>query len=87
MTLYLHVFEWPAEGRLLVPAPPGRVTGVTLFETQEPLESESTEEGLVVYLPATPLNPINTVIRVEVENGEKVPVAPASEGGGDAPVM
>jgi alpha-L-fucosidase len=63
-TLYLHVFDWPADGRLVLPEVPGTVTDARLL-TGEPLRLVTEGEGLAVHLPATAPDPDVSVIALE----------------------
>ncbi len=62
--IYLHVFDWPEDGRLLVPtdASPGAANLLGAPDVSLPMESSS--EGLVIRLPATAPDPIASVIRL-----------------------
>jgi alpha-L-fucosidase len=65
-TLYLHVFDWPAEGRLLVPGLRSRMTSARLLAGGARLRTEQTDEGGVVHLPAAAPDPVASVVKVEV---------------------
>jgi alpha-L-fucosidase len=84
--LYLHVFDWPADGQLRVPMQV-KVTGAHLLaRPDEPLKvgaadaahgAATTRGGLVIHLPTRPPAPADapvTVIKLAIE-GEPV-VAP-----------
>ncbi len=51
-TLYLHVFEWPADGRLVVPGVSGKVVSATLLVTGEKLAATIDPAGAHLVLPA-----------------------------------
>jgi alpha-L-fucosidase len=65
-TRYFHVFDWPADGRLVVP----RLTA--LFRSARLLGGgtlKTTERGaarLVINLPSRPTDPIASVVAVEL---------------------
>jgi alpha-L-fucosidase len=67
-TLYLHVFTWPADGKLLIPGLPNQVKVAYLLAdpVKQPLESESGEPGLSIVLPAAAPDPICSVIVLEL---------------------
>jgi len=67
--LYLHVFDWPADGRLVVPGLDGDVAGAVLFVEggTEKLRTRSTPEGLVIRVPPAAPDPVCTVVAVDVE--------------------
>ncbi len=66
-TLYLHVFQWPADGQLRLPGVQAGVLGATLLGANEPLTVHSDAGGLVLHLPAVPPSTLLPVIAVEVE--------------------
>jgi alpha-L-fucosidase len=63
--LYFHVFQWPTNGRLIVPikTTPKRVFLLTAKD--RPLPAASRDGHLEITLPATAPDPIATVIAVE----------------------
>ncbi len=81
--LFLHVFNWPEDGKLLVPGLRNEARRARLLATGDRLETENTEDGVVITLPAEALDPIDTVIvlgvRGEVEI-EKVLPKQAEDG-------
>lgn len=64
-TRYLHVFEWPADGRLVVPGLTAPVRSARLLGGGN-LKTTSSEAGLVIAVPASPPDPIASVIAVEL---------------------
>jgi alpha-L-fucosidase len=76
-TLYLHVFNWPADGRLLVPGLHNKALSAALLVGGIPLRTESTSGGLVILLPPHAPDSICAVIRLKVKGALKV----------DAPVV
>ncbi len=63
--IYLHVFDWPADGRLRVP-PLGKETNKTyLLANGSALEFTPGDEGVTITVPAKPLDEIATVIVLE----------------------
>ncbi len=82
-TLYLHVFEWPTDGKLLVPGLKNTVRRARLLANNERLEATNTPEGVVIDVPAKPLDPIDTVIVLRVRGDldiEKVLPKQADDG-------
>lgn len=65
-TLYLHIFDWPQDGRLLVPGLKSRITSARLLSGRARLRTETSGEGVVVRVPATAPDPIASVIAVDV---------------------
>jgi alpha-L-fucosidase len=67
--LYLMVFDWPTDGQLLVPMQ-GKVRSARLLGSDAPVACErSASQGgrLSVRLPAKPVDPACTVIRLELD--------------------
>ncbi len=66
-TLYLHVFDWPDDGRLLVPGLKNEVNSARLLATGQPIKTQSAADGVVLSLPTTAPDPIASVIALEVK--------------------
>ncbi len=66
VTLFLHVFDWPADGRLVVPGlrnEPGRVR---LLAGKGRLSGAKTADGVEIKVPNTAPDPICTVIELRL---------------------
>ena len=50
-TLYLHVFDWPADGRLLLPPLGGEIVSAALLANNQKLPTTSGADGVQVILP------------------------------------
>src|SRR5262249_15132580 len=50
-TLYLHVFKWPANGKLVAPGLRAKVSSVTLVAGGRELSSAAESEGLMIRVP------------------------------------
>jgi len=82
-TLYLHVFTWPSDCKLLVPGLKNHVRGAHLLANKQKVATESTPDGVLVRLPAAPLDAIDTVVVLGVEgplNIAKVLPKPGADG-------
>ncbi len=66
-TLYLHVFDWPEDGKLLVPGLRNEVRSAWLLATDKTLRTTATDDGVTVQVPAEPLDPIDAVVVLEVK--------------------
>ncbi len=65
--LYLHVFDWPQDGRLVVPGLKNKVKEVSfLMEGQPAIDHEHDGESLILQLPDQAPDPIDSVIKLEV---------------------
>ena len=65
-TLYLHVFDWPANGKLLVPDLENKVVNAWLLADKKPLTAANSAEGVVIDVPQTASDPIDTVVVLQV---------------------
>jgi len=66
-TLYLSVFDWPKDGKLLVPGLSNKIISAKFLTTGTKLKNSKTTDGTVITVPAEALDPIATVIKVEVK--------------------
>lgn len=64
-TYYLHVFNWPADGKLVVPGLKNKVIKATLLANGSKLKTTAEADALVVSLPAQAPDNIASVIKVE----------------------
>ncbi|RBL92794.1 alpha-L-fucosidase [Chitinophaga flava] len=64
-TLYLHVFNWPTDGKLVVPGLKNKVNSAQLLAGGKKLSTTTTDEGVVINVPAQAPDAIATVIKVE----------------------
>jgi alpha-L-fucosidase len=61
-TLYLHVFAWPKDGKLLVPGLTSKIQTAKLLANRKSLKTATTTEGLVIDVPAKAPDPVASVI-------------------------
>ena len=66
-TLYLSVFDWPADGKLIVPGFHNEVNRAVLLASGKKLTTSIGKDQLVITLPAQAPDTIATVIKVEVK--------------------
>lgn len=66
-TLYLHVFDWPTDGRLRMPGLKNTVSKARLLADGKTLPVKSTENGITIELPDKPIDPIDTVVVVDLD--------------------
>ena len=82
--LYLHVFDWPAGGRLLVPGLRNQVTKAYLLTAKEqPCQVTQADEQVTVAVPAQRPDPIDTIVVLEIEGAPNVApvyIEPAKDG-------
>ncbi len=66
--LYAHVFEWPGDGQLQIPALKQNVAKASLLTAagSQSLEVKQSETGIFVSLPAKPPSPIDSVVKLDL---------------------
>ena len=74
-TLYLHVFEWPKDGKLIVPLS-NQAKSATLLATGKLLSIKSADGKLVIDVPATAPDAADTVIALQIEGEPVTPPSP-----------
>jgi len=65
-TLYLHVFDWPKDGKLTVPGLRSRVRAASLLGGAGEVKLEATGDQVVLGLPAQAPSPHSSVVRLEI---------------------
>jgi alpha-L-fucosidase len=65
-TLYLHVFDWPGDGKLSVEGLSGQVSRATLLDGGRKVPVVYEGNALVLSLPAVAPDPIASVIRLQM---------------------
>lgn len=65
--LYLHVFDWPKDGKLLVPGLESPVKKCRFLANRKSLDYTQSEEGILISVPGNPPDPIDTVLVLEVK--------------------
>jgi alpha-L-fucosidase len=71
-TLYLHVFDWPSDGKLVVPGLKNKIQSATLLATKEKLKTSATDNGLVIEVPATAPDAISSTIVLKLKGAADV---------------
>ena len=67
ITLYISVFDWPKDGKLIIPEITDQVVEVNLLESKSKLSTTASVDGLIINVPAVAPNKIATVIKIEVK--------------------
>jgi alpha-L-fucosidase len=65
--LYLHVFDWPKDGRLYLPGLKSPIASADLLAGGEALRVDSKEGVNWIHLPSVPPDPVASVIRVNLQ--------------------
>ncbi|MGA2869236.1 MAG: alpha-L-fucosidase, partial [Verrucomicrobiota bacterium] len=71
-TLYLHVWDWPTDGKLVVPGLKNHVKSATLLATGEKLKTSATDDGVVIEVPATAPDAISSTIVLKFKGQPEV---------------
>jgi alpha-L-fucosidase len=66
-TLYLSVFNWPADGKLMVPGVKNEVRSAVLLATGKKIKTKTSDGAMIITLPEKSLDPMATVLKVEVK--------------------
>jgi len=64
-TLYLHVWDWPDDGKILLPTLKELPTSGALLKGGASVTAESNTDGIVVHLPGAATDPDISVVRLE----------------------
>jgi len=86
--LYLHVFDWPKDGGLVVAGLKNKVVKAYLLANtkREPLGvRREGDVGVVIAVPNRAIDPVNTVVVLEIE-GEPDVAAPSAEVAADGSI-
>ena len=77
-TLYLHVFQWPANGKLAVPGLKATVEKAWLLADshKNALATEASAEDLIISVPASASNPISTTVVLKLKG--KIEIEPST---------
>lgn len=76
--LYLHIFDWPADRTLLLPGLLSPVRSASLLAAPgTTVTARATHEGVIVTLPASAPDPVNSVLALDIEGLPAVVTAPA----------
>lgn len=74
-TLYFSVFEWPKDGKLTIPQLKNEIVSSKLLANGKSVKAAVTKDGAVLNLPAQAIDPVATVIKVEVKGNVQVDMA------------
>jgi alpha-L-fucosidase len=65
-TLYLHVLQWPADGKLVVADLPSAPKSAKLLATGQAFPTHRADHNVTLDLPSTCPDPVDTVIALEM---------------------
>lgn len=75
-TLYLHVFDWPGDGKLVVDGIKNKVRSATLLATAENLKVSTDADGITISCPAAAPDEISSTIVLKLEGEPEVGAKP-----------
>ena len=81
--LYLHVLEWPKDGKLVVPRLENRILSAELLAQKGALKVGQSDGGPVLQLPASAPDPVCSTIKLMIEGAPKIGalvVGPGQDG-------
>ena len=84
-TLYLHVFDWPADGKLRVPGLTNRVLSAYLLDGKRSVPAALDADGVTLTLPATAPDPLSSTVVLRIVG--KPDVTPTYLGQGASGVL
>jgi alpha-L-fucosidase len=70
--LYLHVFDWPADGKLVVPGLRNAVSSVKLLATGENLKAANDANNLVITVPASAPDKISSTVVLKIKGQPRI---------------
>ena len=72
--LYLHIFDWPKDGKLVVLGFKNRVRSAYLLADPQhkSLATENNAEGLVVTVPATAPDAISSTVVLKIKGAPEI---------------
>ena len=70
--LYLHVFDWPADGKLLVPALKNPVMAASLLVGGTSLAATNTPDGVLLELPPSAPDPVSSTVKLVISGKPEV---------------
>ncbi len=73
-TLYLHVFDWPQDGTLVLPLQNKVTRASVVGDSRARVSASSAANSVTLRLPATAPNPVATVIKLQLDGEPKVTV-------------
>jgi alpha-L-fucosidase len=79
-TLYLQIFDWPENGKLIVPGLKNLPASIMLLGSGETLSARSEDGSLVITLPANAPDPYASVLKLEIDGDLNVDAVMPGQG-------
>jgi len=71
-TLYLHVFDWPTDGQLIVPGLKNAIASATLLKDRSRLSTVSDSSGVSILLPPSATDTLSSTVVLQVKGSLNV---------------
>ena len=71
-TLYLHIFDWPADGKLIVPGLQNPVESATLLATGAKLVTTADADGVKVNLPRNAPDALSSTVVLKIKGAPEI---------------
>jgi alpha-L-fucosidase len=78
-TLYLHVFNWPADGKLVVPGLKSVVKSARLLATGKKLKFNTTVAGVEIMVPAEAPDKISSTVVLKIKGAPEIATTSANQ--------
>ncbi|HEY1790866.1 MAG TPA: alpha-L-fucosidase [Verrucomicrobiae bacterium] len=75
-TIYLHVFDWPADGQLVIPLSNHIKRASLLVAPSTPLKTETGKDGAIIFLPPHAPDDISSTVVVKLDGAPEVITVP-----------
>ena len=75
-TLYLHVFNWPTDGKLVVPGLKNSVKSARLLASGKKLQAGGTADGVEIKVPPTAPDKISSTVVLKIKGVPEVAATP-----------
>jgi alpha-L-fucosidase len=82
-TLYLHVFQWPADGKLTVPGLRNKAKSASVLVSRKRVPTASSENGLVLSLPLQAPDALSSTVVLRLQGApdiESMPILQDASG-------
>lgn len=70
--LYFHLLSWPADQRIVLPVLTNEIVSANLMGSGETLKTESTDEGVIIHLPAAAPSETCSVVTLKIKGEPEI---------------
>jgi len=78
-TLYLHIFDWPADGKLFVPGLQNALKSARLLAGGKKLKFTASPDGVTVNVPDTAPDKISSTVVLKIKGAPEVTATPLAQ--------